>query len=572
MRSLVNTSNNNLVFLQLRILVQGVLVMAKAMRAHLPLPPKRTLAAFFCPIFLLTAGIAPAQEKTDMDAANRIRDTVLNHSQIMEMIGYLTDVTGPRLTGSPSLKRAEEYARDKLREWGLENAHLEAWGPFGRGWSLEGFTMNVLSPRFSPLIAYPKAWSPGTNGVVRGEVVLLDVQTIADLDKYKGKLKGKIVLFSQARRVDPLFDPPAHRQTDEELLRLANARPSGEPRPFQFTPEQWQAEELNYRKWRLIQDEGAAVVMQPSSRDAGTVYVTAATVPYPPDVPFEKRAHAWDLSSPVVTPQVNVAAEQYNGIVRQVMRGIPVRLEVNIAVRFSDEDPMSYNVIAEIPGTDLKDEVVMVGSSIDSWHSGTGATDNAVGAATALEVIRILQALNLKPRRNIRIGLWSAEEQGTLGSRAYVAAHLGRKLSSAEDPSGRAHYEFKPEHEKFDAYFNFDYGTGRIRGLYLQGNEAARPIFRDLLEPYKELGVSTLSLTGVAATDHVPFDEVGLPAFQWIRDYMEGDNTRAPHTNMDTYDHVLEDDLKQSASVAASLIYHLAMGDGRIPRKPLPSR
>jgi hypothetical protein len=571
MRLLVNAFNQNLVFLQLEVLIQGVLVMSKATRAHLARPRKRTLAAFLCPVLLLAAGLATAQEKIDLDAANRIRDMALNHSQIMEMVGYLTDVTGPRLTGSPNLKRAEEYARDKLRDWGLENAHLEAWGPFGRGWSLEGFTANVLSPRFSPLIAYPKAWSPGTKGVVRGEVVLLDVKTVADLDKYKGKLKGKIVLFSQPRHIDPLFDPPAHRQTDEELLRLANAQPSGEPRPFQFTPEQRSAEELNYHKWQLLQDENAAVVMQPSYRDGGTVYVTSVTVPYPPDVPLEKRAHGWDLSKPVVTPQVNVAAEQYNGIARLVTRGIPVQLEVNVAVRFFNEDPMSYNVIAEIPGTDLKDEVVMLGGSIDSWHSGTGATDNAAGAATALEVIRILQALKLKPRRTIRIGLWSAEEQGTLGSHAYVAAHVGRKVSAAEDQPGRAHYEFKPEHEKFDAYFNFDYGTGRIRGLYLQGNEAAQPIFRDLLEPYKDLGASTLSIAGIAATDHMPFDEVGLPAFQWIRDYMEGDNTRAPHTNMDTNDHVLEDDLKQSAAVAASLIYNLAMRDERVPRKPLPS-
>lgn len=544
--------------------------MTEATRAHLLLPCKGTLAAFLCALVLLTADIATAQEKTDLDEANRIRDMALNHSQVMETVGYLTDVTGPRLTGSPNLKRAEEYACNKLREWGLENAHLEAWGPFGSGWSLEGFTANVLSPRFSPLIAYPKAWSPGTNGIVRGEVVLLDAKTVADLDKYKGKLKGKIVLFTRARQIDPLFDPPAHRQTDEELLRLASAQPSGERRPFQFTPEQRSAEELNYRKWQLIQQEGAAVVIQPSYRDAGTIYVTSATIPYPPDMPFEKRAHAWDLSRPAVTPQVYVAAEQYNGIVRQVTRGIPVQLEVSIAVHFLDDDPLSYNVIAEIPGTDLKDEVVMVGGSIDSWHSATGATDNAVGAASALEVIRILQSLKLKARRTIRLGLWSAEEEGTLGSHAYVAAHLGRKVSAPEDQSGRARYEFKAEYEKFDAYFNFDYGTGRIRGLYLQGNEAAQPIFRELLDPYRDLGASTLSMADIGATDHIPFDEVGLPAFQWIRDYMEGDNTRAPHTNMDTYDHVLEDDLKQSAAVAASLIYHLAMRNERIPRKQLP--
>jgi carboxypeptidase Q len=535
-----------------------------------PLHRNRTFAAFFCPILLLASGIAVAQERVDPDAAGRIRDAALNHSQIMNMVGYLTDIAGPRLTGSPNLKLAEEYARDKLREWGLVNAHLEAWGPFGRGWSLEGVAANMLSPGFSPLIAYPKAWSPGTNGKVRGEVVFLDAKSATDLDKYKGKLKGKIVLFSPVRRVDPLFDPPAQRQTDEQLQRLANAQPSGESRPFQFTPEQRAAEELNYRKWQLLQSENAAVVLEPSYRDAGTVYVTSATVPYPPEVPYEKRAPAWDLSPPVVTPQANVAAEQYNRIVRLVMRGIPVQLEVNIAVRFSEDDPMSYNVIAEIPGTDLKNEVVMVGGSIDSWHTGTGATDNATGAATALEVIRILQSLDLKPRRTIRIGLWSAEEQGSLGSRAYVAARFGRKQNAADSPLGRDRFQLKPEHEKFDAYFNFDYGTGRIRGLYLQGNEAARPIFRDMLEPCKDLGASTLSLANIGATDHIPFDEMGLPAFQWIRDYMEGDNTRAPHTNMDTYDHVLEDDLKQSVAVAATVVYQLAVREERVPRKPLP--
>ncbi|HKW33113.1 MAG TPA: M20/M25/M40 family metallo-hydrolase [Candidatus Acidoferrum sp.] len=536
---------------------------------HRPLCVRNTtLSLFLCAAVLLVSGIATAQERTDLDAAKRIRDAALNHSQIMDTIGYLADVIGPRLTGSPNLKRAEEYARDKLREWGLANAHLEAWGPFGRGWSIESFTANMVSSGFSPLIAYPKAWSPGTNGTIRGEVVFFDVKTASDLDKYKGKLKGKIVLFSPARHVDPLFEPPAQRRTDEELLRLANAQPSDQPQPFQFTPEQRASEDLNYAKWQLIQNEGAAVVLQPSVRDAGTVYVTSASVPYPPDVPFPKRAQAWDLSKPMVIPQISVAAEQYNRIVRLVARGISVELEVNIAVRFYDDDPTGYNVIGEIPGTDLKDEIVMVGGSIDSWHAGTGATDNAVGAATALEVIRILQSLGLKPRRTIRVGLWSAEEQGSLGSRAYVAAHLGRKINPSDGQSGVTRFEFKPEYEKFDAYFNFDYGTGRIRGLYMQGNEAARPIFRELLDPYRDLGASTLSMADIGATDHIPFDEVGLPAFQWIRDYMEGDNTRAPHTNMDTYDHVLEDDLKQSAAVAASLIYELAVRDERIPHKP----
>ena len=476
-------------------------------------------------------------------------------------------MTGPRLTGSPNLRRAEEYARDKLREWGLANAHLEAWGPFGHGWSLEGFTANMLSPGFTPLIAYPKAWSPGTNSTIRSEAVFLDVRTAADLDKYKGKLKGRIVLFSPARQIDPLFDPPAQRQSDEQLLGFANAPPPGPHRTFQFTPEQRAAEELNL-KWQLVQSEGAAVVLQPSVSDAGTVYVTSATVPYPPDVPFAKRLRAWDPSKLVVTPQANVAAEQYNRMVRLVARGIPVELEVNISARFYDDDPMSYNVIAEIPGTDLKDEVVMVGGCIDSWHAGTGATDKAAGVASALEVIRILQSLGLKPRRTVRIGLWSGEEQGSLGSRAYVAAHLGRETDAPDAQSARARFEFKHEYEKFDAYFNFDYGTGRIRGVFLQGNEAARPVFRALLEPFKDLGASTLSIAAVCG-DHASFDDIGLPGFQWIRDYMEGNNTRAAHTNMDTYDHVIEGDLKQSAAVAAFFIYGLATRDEKLPRKPL---
>ena len=544
----------------------------KLVHACLHLSYARLTTALLFLGFLCIADRAFSQEQARPDVHDRIRDTALNHSRIMETVEYLSDVCGPRLTGSPNLKRAEEYARDKLREWGLPNAHLETWGPFGRGWLLERFTGSLVSPRFVPLIAYPKAWSPGTHGTVRADAVLLNPKSVADLENYRGKLKGKIVLFSAERQVDPLFEPPAHRRTDDELLQLAHAAPPGEPRPFQFTPEQRSTQELNFRKWQFVQSEGAAVVLEPSYRDGGTVYVTAATVPSAPDVPLDKRARAWDLSKPAVTPQVEVSAEQYNEIVRMAMRGMDVQLEVNLAARFFDDDPMSYNVVGEIPGTDLRNEVVMIGGSIDSWHAATGATDNAAGAATALEVIRILQTLALKPRRTIRIALWSAEEQGSLGSRAYVAAHLGRKVSAVEVQGARARYELKPEHEKFDVYLNFDYGTGRIRGLYLQGNEAARPIFRVALARYAELGASTLSIANIGSTDHVPFDELGLPAFQWIRDYMEGDNTRAPHTNMDTLDHVLEDDLKQASAVGAGVVYDLAMREEKVPRKPMPAQ
>jgi hypothetical protein len=512
------------------------------------------------------------REKVDLDALNRIKAEEFNHSQIMELVAYLTDVTGSRLTGSPNLKQAQEYARGRLHEWGLRNAHLEAWGPFGRGWSLEGFTANLVAPTFSPLIAYPKAWSPSTQDTVRGAVVFLDAQTVADLAKYTGKLKGKIVLMSPARPVAPEFMPPALRTSDEELLKLANIKPAAdEAQRFQMSPERRARAELNYQKWRLLYSEGAAVVLEPGSGDGGTVYVTAALMPAPLDMPSEQRPHPWELNKPTVIPQVVVAAEQYNRMLRLLSRGIPVQLEVNIKARFYEQDPMSYNVIAEIPGTDLKDEVVMLGGCLDSWHAGTGATDNAAGAAVAMEVVRLLKTLNLQPRRTIRIGLWSAEEQGALGSRAYVAAHFGRRVSDANNPSAPTRLELKPEHEKFAGYFNLDYGTGKIRGVYLQGNEAVRPIFQAWLVPFHDIGAATLTSAGIGATDHNSFDAVGLPGFQFIRDFMES-NTRTAHTNMDVYEHVLEDDLKQSAVVAAAFIYQAAMRDEKLPRKPLPSQ
>jgi hypothetical protein len=512
-------------------------------------------------------GAQSAQEQVDLNATNRIKEEAFSHSQIMETIGYMTDVIGPRLTGSPNLKKAEEYAADRLREWGVSNVHLEAWGPFGRGWSLEDFTARMITPSFSSLIAYPKAWSPGTNGTVRGEVVFLDAKTMADLDKYKGRLKGRIVLISPARAVAPNFQPEGRRASDEELLKLENAEPPKDSQGFVMSPEQRASAELTFSKWRLVYSEGAAVVLEPGRGDAGTVYVTSAVIPPAIDAPFENRPHPWDVNKPAVVPQVVVAAEQYNRIIRLLGRHVPVELEVSINTRFYDQDTMSYNVIGEIPGTDLKDEVVMIGGCIDSWHAGTGATDNAAGVGVALEVMRILKSLDLKPRRTIRIGLWSAEEQGAFGSRAYVAAHFARRAAAAPDQGGPPRFEFKPEYEKFSCYFNLDYGTGKIRGIYLQGNAAVRPIFREWLAPFKDLGASTTTIANIGS-DQVSFDEIGLPGFGFIRDYMEG-STRTAHTNMDVYDHVLEDDLKQSAVIAASFVYNAATRPEKLPRKRL---
>ncbi|HSQ19276.1 MAG TPA: M20/M25/M40 family metallo-hydrolase, partial [Blastocatellia bacterium] len=398
---------------------------------------KRCTAILLTVLISLASGVAVGaqgpQEKFDQAAIDKIKEEGMKHSQVMDILSYLTDVPGARLTGSPNIKAAQNWAKTKLTEWGLQNAHLEAWGPFGRGWSLEGFSASLVKPNYAPLIAYPKAWSPGTNGVLRAQPVYFDAKTEADLDKYKGKLKGAIVLLSEAREVKAHYEAPGRRQSDEDLLQLANAEPPvpggpGGGRNFRPTDAQRAAQALALKKWLMLQDEGAALVLEPGRGDGGTMFVQSATLAYPQDVPRDKQKTVRDKDAPAIVPQVVVAVEHYNRLIRMIERGAPVELEVNVSTKFYDQDLMSANVIGEIPGTDLKDEIVMLGAHFDSWHSGTGATDNAAGSAVCMEAVRILQRLGLKPRRTIRIGLWSGEEQGLLGSRAYVSEHFAKRL------------------------------------------------------------------------------------------------------------------------------------------------
>jgi carboxypeptidase Q len=534
-------------------------------------------------IFCLTVSAQVAQvEKVDMEMMKKIREEGMQRSQVMETLSWLTDVHGPRLTNSPQYKRASEWAKGKLTEWGLQNASLEAWGPFGRGWTLEGFTANIVKPDFSPLIAYPKAWSPSTNGVVRGQVVYLDAKTADDLEKYKGKLKGAIVLLFPPREVKAHFEPEGTRMTDGELLTMANAEPPtpgggfrrGAPSPEQraVMDERRAAGELLGKKLRMIYDEGAAVVLDIGRGDGGTIFVQSAAMPAPADASFDRRPRPWAPDAKLI-PQASLAAEHYNRIVRMLTKGVPVELEVQITTKFHDQDLMGYNVIAEIPGSDLKDEIVMVGGHFDSWHSGTGATDNAAGSAVAMEVVRILQALGVKPRRTIRIGLWGGEEQGLIGSRAHVDKHYASRQASAPSagpPGEQPPITLKPAHEKFSVYFNLDNGTGKIRGVYLQGNEAARPVFRAWLEPFRDLGAATVTSRNTGGTDHLAFDAVGLPGFQFIQDEIEYD-TRTHHSNMDVYDRIQADDMKQASVIIASLVHNAAMRDEKMPRKPLPA-
>src|SRR2546421_8406560 len=386
---------------------------------------------------------APATPAKDPnDPVERIKDEGMNHSQVMETWSYLSDVSGPLLTASPNMKRSHEWTRDKLSSWGLQNAHLEPWGPFGRGWTLQRFSAQVVEPQDIPLIAYPKAWSPATNGAVTGEVVFLDAKAEADLEKYKGKLKGAIVLTAPMRELKARFEPLGTRRDEKNLLELADApapgggQGRGGPRR---TPEQRAALQFNVRKLMFAQEEGAAVLVDPSrAGDGGTIFVQQATVPQPvPDVPFgpgaPRQKASYDKDAPKILPQVVLAIEHYNRIVRMLQAGEKVRMEVNLAVEWQDADPMGYNTIAEIPGTDpeLKDEVVMLGGHMDSWHSGTGATDNGAGVSVAMEAVRIIQTLGLKPKRTIRIALWTGEEEGLLGSRAYVAQHFGKMETPA---------------------------------------------------------------------------------------------------------------------------------------------
>jgi hypothetical protein len=427
---------------------------------------------------------------------------------------------------------------------------------------LKKFSLQNLGPVYFPVIAYPKAWTPGVKGAVAAEAVYLDIKKEEDLNQYKGKLKGKIVLFSLPTPVKPGFKPDATRLNDSTLLQMSNADISESfgGRRFQAPTE---PQRLAYLKWDLCQKEGAIAVLEasPSARlEDGTV--SAATVPYPAETPFSKRVSSYKANAPKILPQVVVAAEHYNRMVRQIQKGQTVKLELTLETEFTPSAP-GYNVIGEIQGTDLKDEVVMIGAHLDSWHSGTGTTDNAAGSAVMLEAMRILKSLGVTPKRTIRIGLWGGEEQGLLGSKSYVKRTYGERLDKAFPYDS---IQLKPGAEKFSVYLNMDNGTGKFRGVYLQGNDKVRPIFRSWMKPFNKMGASTLTLQNTGGTDHLSFDAIGLPGFQFIQDPIEY-GTRTHHTSMDLYDKAVEPDLKHNATMIAVFAWMAANRDELIPRK-----
>ena len=502
-----------------------------------------------------------AQEKVDLEVVHKIRKEAFENSKVMDHLFYLTDVSGPRVTGSPGYTKAANWAMKRLVELGVSDAHLEKWGPFGNGWSYSKFVATQVEPAFSPLIGFPLAWTPGTNGPVRGDIVLATIRLEPDFDKWKGKLKGKIVLMDPAKDLSPQDKPQLQRWSDAELAERAMAPEAGQtPRAAEGAParaampgiapgQPFSMEKVRAfidKRNQFLRDEGALAVLTVGTRnDGGTIFATSGG--------------SFDPKRPVPPPTIAIAAEQYNRMVRLAEHSIPVKVELDVETKLHTEDQYSYNVIGEIPGTSKKGEVVMLGAHLDSWHAATGATDNAAGSAIMIEVMRILKALNLKMDRTVRIGLWSGEEQGLLGSRAYVKEHFA-------DPTDM---KLKPEHSTLAGYFNIDNGTGKIRGIYMQGNDMVRPIFEAWLGPFKDLGATTVSIRTTGGTDHLAFDGVGLPGFQFIQDPIEY-QTRTHHSNMDVYDRAVPEDLKQMAAIVASFVYNTAAREEKLPRKPLP--
>lgn len=483
------------------------------------------------------------------DVIAKIKNEGLKQSKVMDFAFHLTDISGPRLTNSPGFFRAANWAKDKLTEMGAINVALEPWGDFGIGWEQNRCYMAVTAPYYFPVVAIPRAWTGSTPGkkTMSSEVIVINAKDSAELyQKYSGNVKGKIIMLYSADTLKPSFTADGARFTEEELNKMANAKPDTTRRTVMGRGRGGfgLARQLPdfYKK-----EKPALVLSMSRAGNDGTLFV--------------QNGGAYTKDAENNYGYVMLSSDDYLRIQRMVMAGQKVEMEADVKTTFYTSDIKGYNVVGEIPGTDpvLKDEIVMLGGHLDSWQGATGATDNAAGCAVMMEVLRIIKAAGFQPKRTIRIALWSGEEQGLLGSRGYVKNHFA-------DPADMV---LKPEHAKVSAYYNLDNGTGKVRGIYLQGNAAAGPIFTKWLEPFAELGAKTVTINNTGGTDHQAFDGVGIPGFQFIQDEIEYD-TRTHHTNMDTYDHLVPEDLMQAATVIAAFVYNTAQLDTKIPRKELP--
>jgi carboxypeptidase Q len=501
------------------------------------------LGSILCPLAL-------AQERVDLNMIHRIKTEEFQNSQVMEIVYNLTDRYGPRLVNSPQFRAAGDWAVKQLNDWGLDNVHLEKWAANIPGWEYTYYNGAIVEPVYQPIIGVPVAWTPGTNGPVTGEAILAPVQTPGDMEKFHGKLAGKIVLTVAPPELPAPTTPLARRYTPEELAELATelipaggGRGGRGPLPGNMTPEEMRT--FRQKLASYWKEEKVLLTLQANARgESGTLF----------------GGGAQNRKEDANVPQVSITAEHYNRIARLLRHNIPVKLQFDIKTKWDTANTDSFNVIAEIPGGAKKEELVMLGGHFDSWHYGTGATDNAAGSAVAMEVMRVLKKLNARMDRTVRMALWGGEEEGLLGSHAYVKEHFA-------DPETM---NTTAEHANFSGYFNIDNGTGRIRGVYLQGNEMMRPVFEAWFAPLKDLTPGVITIRNTGGTDHLSFDAVGLPGFQFIQDPMDYES-RTHHSNMDVYDRIQPADLKQMVVIEAAFIYNAATRPEKLPRKDLPA-
>ncbi|MGR4896087.1 M20/M25/M40 family metallo-hydrolase [Stenotrophomonas sp. LARHCG68] len=515
---------------------------------------------------LAVGATAQAAEQVDLDMVGKIRQEAFHRSQVMDTFSHLTESIGPRLTNSPAMAEANRWTRGKFNEWGLVNVHDEAFDGFGRGWEFSSASVEMLSERVQPLHALPKAWTPGTYGPVEGELIQVDIKKLADLEKYKGKLRGKILLLGEAREYKRGTEPDSHRHdaTSLEGLQEFTIPKSAADDRAKRVKEYGERQELIRATNAFFVEEGALAAISISGWDNGIIRVAGGG---------SRKA-----GESVGIPELAMIAEHFNPLVRALKDNQVVRLRVNVDARFTDEaDQPGHNTLAEIRGSSKADEIVMLGAHMDSWHTGTGAADNAAGVAVMMEAMRILKAVGAKPKRTIRVALWSGEEQGLIGSQAYVAQHFARYPeptdpaqkalpASLREPTGAL--QKLRDYDKFQVYFNMDNGSGRFRGIYAQENMAAMPIFEQWLKPFNDVGATTVVSRNTGSTDHISYDRVGLPGFQFVQDRLDY-FSNVHHSHLDTWDHAEAEDLKQAAAIVASFVYNAAMREERFPRKPL---
>lgn len=509
----------------------------------------------------------PGNAEVDLDMVNKIRAEGLDQSEVMHTLQYLTDVIGPRLSGSPQLLQANRWSRQQFKEWGLKDAHLEGF-EFGRGWSYDSASINLISPRKTSLHGIPVAWTPGTDGTIEGEVIFLDAVTTQELEPYKGRLQGKIVLLNPPGKFDESTDEVFQRLSAEDLQELDKfdvmKGPSYRRVPAEYRDSWIQSRKFRWALSKFLDEEGVIAVLTASYRDGGLINV----------VGYDHQPERTFSTSALV-----IEAEHYNLLHRFLELEIKPLLSINIDAQFHDGDRNAYNTLAEIPGTDENPEIVMTGGHLDSWHASTGAVDNAAGVAITMEAMRILSVLEVKPKRTIRIALWAGEEQGLYGSYEYIRSHLATR-PGPEDPNELLlpRWIWKspgwpittlPDFDRFSAYFNVDNGSGRIRGIYTEGNAAVKPIFSSWFGPFSDLSAGTVVLGDTGGTDHESFDDVGLPGFQFIQDGLDY-STRLHHTHIDSYEHAVEADMKQAATILASFLYNAATMEERMPREVMP--